>query len=883
MARRSALWALILALCVGPEGAMAQQGYRLRSGVVEVGTQAHWQAWQAPAGLAVVAADGTVMPAHVDSSVNAVADAAAYTYPLPGTLRGQYDNSYMVGSTLTARGGIKRTGSNAAGAAAILDGDPATSWEPDAADAVGDWWVEVDLGRVVCATRVVVRFAQDDPARRADPFLQFRVHTSGGQSPFGGADQSGTLDYTLVGGTSRPNKEQRLFEFEATPLGPRSAEWTGRLVQYLRISATDSDLDHAGEVTAEEHAALRSADRGAVEHLWRVAGEERVVSAQRYAELPAQEQGGIRYYRRERPRLADVEVWTAGEDIGLGILARGGSLRDPNSTAFPERAFDGRLSTDWNAIVYSTVGDIAGWGHLTVDLGALFRLRAVRPITRVLFSGQAVLYGYELRGSDGSRAADGSLIWQPLSGDERLLNQSIRLFEDRFEPRNLRYLEFRNLDVARRTRADEGHRYPSVVSEIQIYALGYSPELVLTSGFIDLQQAQTLTTIEWDAATPPGTAVQIRSRTGDELREVTHWYNAQGQELPNQEAYDRLPSFARGETVTEVLAGPGWSAWSQAYLQPGEPVRSPSPRRYLMLEARLLTADPEAAAALSRIRVGLSPPVAQSVVAEIHPQSGVPLGQLTVLEVFVHPQYGSTDPRVDRVRLVAPSLAGMALERLGRGTPAELAAGRAEEFVAQADGGFASPTGRRVTVAGDGTDTLTVALPAPLAAGEVLRLWLATAVYQSGATFQAAVGNRTRPGVWQPADPGDAVGDELSAGEGMTVLTPLDAGNLKLLGPRRLVVTPNGDGANDVAVLEFAVLRVSGQRRVEVGIYNLAGRCLRRFTQTRVQASGRYAVAWDGAGENGTLVAPGTYVARIAVPTDGPASGEAARLICVAY
>ena len=93
-------------------------------------------------------------------------------------------------------------------------------------------------------------------------------------------------------------------------------------------------------------------------------------------------------------------------------------------------------------------------------------------MTRLLDGGGRVLYGYLLRGSDGARAPDGSFIWEDLSSEDRLLNQNTRLFEDRFDARGLRFLEFRNLDIARRTLAYLGHRVPSVVTEIEVYAEG---------------------------------------------------------------------------------------------------------------------------------------------------------------------------------------------------------------------------------------------------------------------------------------------------------------------------------------------------------------------------------------------------------------------------
>ena len=66
------------------------------------------------------------------------------------------------------RPGISRAGSNVETAANILDGDRSTYWEPDLTDTSDNWWVEVDLGRVVVVEKIVLHFV--DEAEGAIPF-----------------------------------------------------------------------------------------------------------------------------------------------------------------------------------------------------------------------------------------------------------------------------------------------------------------------------------------------------------------------------------------------------------------------------------------------------------------------------------------------------------------------------------------------------------------------------------------------------------------------------------------------------------------------------------------------------------------------------------------
>ena len=865
-------------------GAQAE-GYRLRTDRVEVRTRSHWQAWQFPTDVVEISPTGTVAPRNITGSLDAVLDASAFTYEISPTQRAQYDNAFDDEKGVKVRGGIKRAGSRPAQAPRVLDGDPATFWEPDQLDPVDSWWLEIDLGRVVSATQLVVRFAEDGEGERSDPFLQFRVHTATGQSPFGGGDQSGAFDYTLVGGTTRPNRDQRVFAFDLEPLIKHTEGWTGQVLQYVRIAATASNGDRAEEVTEEAYAELSAADRGAIEHVWQIAGEERLVTPERYGELPVAQQGGIRYYRRERPRLAGVEVWTVGENISLGLLKRGGILHDINPDSSPEKAFDGSMRSEWFAKEYFDSGALAEWGVLTVDLGTLFWVDAVRFITRMLKpSGEYPPFGYLLRGSDGSIAPDGSLIWETLSAEKSLRNADRkRRLEEQFETRKLRFLEFRNLrvDIIRST----GYRgTQSVVTEMQIYGQGHPPAVVMTSDLIDLSAGKSLTTLTWDAETPPGTAVEIRTRTGDDLREVHYYFKKDGTQLATQEDYEGLPSFFRGDIVTEFLPGPGWSNWSQVYQHPGEVVHSPSPRRYLMLQVKLLSEDLETAARLRSIEVHFSDPVVDRVVGEIAPQREVPAGEEVDFALFIRPSYGTRNPGIDRIRLLAPSRSVISLDRLSLGGQAELVAETAEHFTRQSDGGFANEAGDLLTIAGEGTDTLQIGLPHTLRRGgaELVQLSFRARVFQSGSTFQVTVGNAAQPQVWQQVDPGEAVDDVLGAGQGLTVLTPVGGRSVQVFSVPGLF-TPNGDGINDEAEFAFSVLKVNVEREVVVEIFDLVGRKVRQLVERRGQANGLYRMAWDGRDEAGTTVPPGLYLARIRVDSDTGEDDTVQRVIGVAY
>jgi hypothetical protein len=873
---------MLLVLCLAVPLA-AQQGYRLSSRSVDVNTRSHWQSWTTVSQFVDISARGAVTPVRLATETNAATDAGSFVYEIAGSLSALFDNSYNEDGALRVRGGVKRAGTNSAGASRVMDGAMATFWEPDSSDALDSWWLELDLGRLVSASRIVIRFAEDTESRRSDPFLQFRVHTATGQNPFG--DQSGALQYQLAGGTTEPNKDQREFVFDLDPTLTHTDGWTGRLAQYVRLQVTGRRGARAEEVSEASWQEMPAADRGVVENVWLIAAEERLVTADEYDALPAEQQGGHRFFRRERPRLAEVEVWTVGENVSVGLLDRGGTLIDGNPTAAPELAFDGSIQTNWNAAVFSTVGDIAGWGLLTVDLGALLRIDATRFITRIEPSGARRLYGYELRGSDGSVAPDGSLIWETLSAESRQLNQDTHLFEDRFEPRPLRFLEFRNMDIARRTNAHLGHRFQSPVTEFQVYSSGYIPEVVMTSGLVDLRDSRALRTIEWEAETPPGTAVQIRTRTGNDLREVNRYFLSSGEEVSKSE-WDSKPSFFQGPVETETVPGPGWSNWSQTYLNQGERIRSPSPRRYLEIEARLLSDTPDTAAILQSIRIHTLPPVADELAAEISPKQAVPVGELIDFEMYLQPTFASsTRPGFDLLRLTAPARALLNLRGVDQGSEAELEAGSADAFTGlEGDTLLYNASGLELQINGQGTDTLRVRMPATTRSGsnDLLRLRFSSTVFMSGSTFQLEVANSIADTLWQEADPGDVVGDRLASGSGLTVLTALGGGSIRME-EHAGVFTPNGDGHHDTAVFEFAVLRINVDREVSVQLFDLQGRRVRHLSESRPEATGLYRIEWDGLDESGNLVPPGLYVARVGVDSDASGTDAIASVVGVAY
>ena len=117
-------------------------------------------------------------------------------------------------ATKKIQGGVWRAGSTAraAGIAAgnIIDGDYQTLWKPDPDAPLEDWWIEVDLGRVVPLTKIRLVFPDEEGAR---PLRDFRVFGTRGYRE---AISQDLFAYSVLGGTTRYN-DQTVVEYELSP------------------------------------------------------------------------------------------------------------------------------------------------------------------------------------------------------------------------------------------------------------------------------------------------------------------------------------------------------------------------------------------------------------------------------------------------------------------------------------------------------------------------------------------------------------------------------------------------------------------------------------------------------------------------------------------
>ena len=350
-----------------------------------------------------------------------------------------------------------------------------------------------------------------------------------------------------------------------------------------------------------------------------------------------------------------------------------------------------------------------------------------------------------------------------------------------------------------------------VTAELQVFGEGYPREVRLRSPLLDLGGSKNIRALRWQAETLSGTGVEVRSRTGDQLERQVAYYDKNGKEVTRKKWGKLIPSF-RGPVDTTLVPGKDWAPWSQVYAFPGAPFQSPSPRRYLELEARLVSQDPQAAASLDWLSVDYAVPLADRVVGEIWPAQ-VQAGVWTPFTYFLRAQ-GATRG-FDQVEVRASSVP-LHFERVRLGG----------KEVDSSAGGFG------------------VHLPRPVGEGETIGVDFSGAVYVDATKVEVFVADSRQPGR-QQVEAGQVEGgmgsqaDVVRLATGETLLANVHLGTA--------VLTPNGDGVNDQLVVEFSLVNVLEARPLLLQCFDLSGQLAAQVEVAGVAGAQR----WCGTGGMG--------------------------------
>ena len=838
------LTTVMLCLCI--QEVSGQQGHTVRGNQVLVSQSTHWRAWQGASSLLEISASGSVIPVFMRKNINAALDVDSFSG--------------------AGEGGIS-VGSNRVEARNAIDGDPSTSWGPDPASPLSDWWLELNLGRLVVVDKIIIRFAE---LEEGDPFLQFKV--LGWRQP----PPRSTSKYELagtdiprfweIGRTSRPIKFQRILEFEPRPTEGADARFSGDALDRVQIVATSSDSTRAEQITREEYEALPEWQRGETEYFRREhSGREAKISEAEYSVIDADRRGPVRFYRREIPRISEIEILTEGDNVNIGLSERGG-------TAFVETSggvfkdigptiSDGTYSTGHN-------GSIFGYEiyDYLEDLGALFWVDTMHFLT----DGASAIDEFFVDISDGTRAPDGTISYTRVGESSRWSTEGhtspggIRFREIRIEPSKVRYLRtpFQN--------PLSSLSYIGI-TEVMLYGEGYVPEVILTSDLVQLGATKNLISLEWEADLPEGTTVGLQTRTGNELEEISEYFDSKGNPV-SESKYNRLPGSKKGDIKSRLEPGGDWSSWSVPYTRPGAEIISPSPRQYLQMRVTLLTDRQDVAATLYSITLNMSDPVADRLVGEIFPLQVDRIGEAGEFSYFVRPVFSNSSQGFDELKIEATAGASMGLTGIRWGTD--------EEFDTGTAGAYSAAEIKQLSSA---QDTLHLAFPERLRRGvDLVEVQLRAAILGNSASFRSFARD-SRDGLWQRVDEGDATA--LVGSQKMTVVALQGSGVIQNLSLGAGVLTPNGDGFNEELIVSFSVARLSSDQAVKMSIYDLSGRLVHRVVEEREDARGQYEILWDGSAGSGNMVSPGIYLLSLEVEADSRSASNTLehRLVQVAY
>ncbi len=769
----------------------------------------HWptqlEDWRFPAGMVELdPAAGTIQLKRYRGRHNAVSDAARFSHAL-------VDKSVRTGGVHP-----EKVGSNAATGFRAADGRRATYWRPDPADDVEDWWIEVDLGRATAVTDIRLVFP-DEPGAR--PFREFTLFGSEGRRT---GSRQDVHFFRILGGTTRPNADT-VVVYDVQPA-------VNGLVRALpdptaaRRSETESTLD-------------------VLQYIRFVADR-----------------------KSEDAALAEIEVYTPGENIALGTLDRLGSIvdiRQPGARPEPATMADGTMNAMWGT---AFAGAVWEW-----DLGGLFWVRQVilrasawEHRVRWYSTLLVQITPHSLRLSDGAETLTGEIDYDvlfPTDRDTFGATQSVMPLQVdyRFAPRRTRYLQ-----------ADwEGSGQTGWIGEAIILPEGHAAEVQMVSDLIDLRREAGGTTskviqgLSWETEPlPEGAYIRARTRSGGTVVDSTVYFHQDGREV-DRALYEQLEKVnLHGPTQTYQVPGPDWSGWSNWYTLPGQAFQSPSPRRYVQMMLVIGSGNPETTPVVRSLSLQHTEAVLTDIRGLLLPRE-VPPDVDTLFSLSLAPDSRSARERFNHILILTPSRA------------------RADEVRLHIGGQEQGPAA--FTAQARPPDSLIVRHE--VVHGEPVQVVFRSRVLGNATRVPAMVGFSESPSelpaLWQPVNE--------KGPYSMTVLVPAVAEGTGYISALAVtpIISPNDDGIGDRATVRLSVLRAEllppapAASLVRVRIHDLAGRLVADLSP-EPGAGADLLYLWAGRDQAGRRVPPGTYLCRVEVR--GDAGGEVAtRAIGVAY
>ena len=330
-----------------------------------------------------------------------------------------------------------------------------------------------------------------------------------------------------------------------------------------------------------------------------------------------------------------------------------------------------------------------------------------------------------------------------------------------------------------------------------------------------------------------------------------------------------------------------WSGWSPPYPASGivgqdqlpidgagVPITSPGPRRYFQFSIDFFSDDFESAAAVGGLAFDvISPPFAQELIAEISPRSAA-VGKNTRFLYAVRNKASGQQRGFDAFEIETP----LRVEAIGR-----VRIQRPGSEVQEAD--FSGTSLANLPQASNGIsidevhdDRFAISFPLIEEDGTVLEMEFDNGVLRFGTTFVGRAFNRSvETTLGQGVLAGNAADLSLSGfadsdfqpvgtpiEENLSVAVPISKDLLANVAVNSPVFTPNGDGVNDRALIQYDITNIARPSPVKVSIFDLSGRLVRALVDSEA-ISGRFAQPWDGRDDDGVYVPPGHYAFSVSL------------------
>ena len=498
---------------------------------------------------------------------------------------------------------------------------------------------------------------------------------------------------------------------------------------------------------------------------------------------------------------------------------------------------DEQYTTGWR--VYTNTNG----AELEVDMGAVFVLQRIFLHRGVLNDDERSLRGYEFYVNDGdSLNFIGDKPVYSLIAQDR--SHGLPELDLSFSPTQVRYFKLRST-------GERGFQ----MGDLEVFGLGVTPFAQYISRVIDLGDAANMGPVNVYTSINGEAKTQFSTKTGYVANDSLY-FSQTG--IPGEFEEVSLDDFDR--TLDPSYAGiirentRDWSTWSPPYAQlENAEINAPDNRRYFQFQFRLLSGSLLDKAVVDSVVISYTTPaIADSVIAEISPTTAI-LGQENDFTYHLRSVTANDKRGFDTVIIRTPFAA--------RATGLSIDGIEINDFTWQGEDGrlqVAFPN-NRITRSGQAIDVRFTSL-----------------MTISGTEFRGEVADSQSDAFPQRIIFGNA--NEEAVDNTLVVSARIDNKLFTGVDFSSDIITPNGDGINDQIALKYVLLKATDPVGVQVIIYDLSGREVRRLYNAR-DSSGPNQVAWDGRADDNTTVPPGLYLIRLEANTD---AGDATQMRSVA-